>query len=214
MSPDKPDDLDEPLADLLAAMDARLAAGLGADVGPEPDLPPEQLQLFRMVRATLLNLEKTWPRTPRPEPAGPPPADATDAPMGAGRLGKFCLLRELGRGGNGVVFLAADTTTGREVALKLPRLEALLDPDLRQRFLREARLTIGLCHPAVVPVYEAGEVGAVCYLASEYAGETTPGSVAGGAGRTGAGPRGGGPAGGAGPRRPLPARSLPPAPRH
>src|SRR5262249_24056354 len=90
-----------------------------------------------------------------------------------GRVGRFLLRRELGRGGSGIVFLATDASSGREVALKLPRLEALLDPELRQRFLQEARVTIGLDHPGLVPVYEAGEVGAVCYIASAYVGETT-----------------------------------------
>jgi hypothetical protein len=66
------------------------------------------------------------------------------------------------------VFLAYDPSLHREVALKVPRPEALLTPDLRRRFLREARAAAGLDHPNVVPVYEAGEVGPVAYLAAAY----------------------------------------------
>ncbi len=84
------------------------------------------------------------------------------------RIGKFCIRRELGRGGMGIVFLATDTDAQRDIALKLPRMEALVDARLRDRFLHEARLTVGLSHPGLVSVYEVGEVGAVCYIASEY----------------------------------------------
>lgn len=84
------------------------------------------------------------------------------------QLGRFLIRRELGRGGFGIVFLADDPTLNRPVALKVPRPEALARPDLRQRFLREARITAGLDHPNIVPVYETGEIGAVCYIASTY----------------------------------------------
>src|SRR5262249_6878289 len=56
----------------------------------------------------------------------------------------------------------------RPIALKVPRPEALLTPELRQRFLREGQLAAGLDHPHLVPVHEAGEVGSICYLASAY----------------------------------------------
>jgi hypothetical protein len=83
-------------------------------------------------------------------------------------LGRFQIQSELGRGGFGIVFLAEDTRLGRAVALKVPRPEALANPDLRQRFLREARAAAGLEHPNIVPVYEAGEVGGISYIASAY----------------------------------------------
>jgi serine/threonine protein kinase len=84
------------------------------------------------------------------------------------RLGRFEVRRELGRGSFGVVFLAWDPQLGREVALKVPRPEALLSLELRQRFIREARAAAGLDHPNLVPVFEVGEVGPVCYIASAY----------------------------------------------
>jgi serine/threonine protein kinase len=84
------------------------------------------------------------------------------------RLGRFRIVRELGRGTFGVVFLAADPHLQRQVALKVPRAECLLASELRERFVREARAAAGLDHPNVVAVYEAGEVDGVYYIASAY----------------------------------------------
>jgi WD40 repeat protein/serine/threonine protein kinase len=84
------------------------------------------------------------------------------------RFGRFVVMRELGRGGFGIVFLATDTTLGRKVALKVPRVECLLTPEARGRFLREARAAAELDHPHVLPVYEAGALGPISYIASAY----------------------------------------------
>src|ERR1017187_4236936 len=65
------------------------------------------------------------------------------------QFGKFVLERELGRGGHGVVFLALDPTLGRRVALKIPRPDCLDDPDLKRRFLKEARAVAMLDHPGI-----------------------------------------------------------------
>jgi WD40 repeat protein/serine/threonine protein kinase len=93
------------------------------------------------------------------------PAEGTGTPD---HLGRFQIRRELGRGGFGVVFLAHDPQLRREVALKVPRPDVLVSPELRERFLREARAAAALDHPNVVPVYEAGAVGFVCYIAAAY----------------------------------------------
>ena len=171
-------------AALLAAYDEALAAGLPptldkqtlatlASVGGEglcEDLAWLGLLARRWPRraaraAWLGLLARRWPR--RADRAGTAP-EAQTAPGSPARLGRFRLLCELGRGGQGVVFLAFDPALGRQVALKVPRPEALLNPDLRQRFLREAHAAAGLDHPNLVPVYEAGEDGPVCYIASAY----------------------------------------------
>ena len=83
-------------------------------------------------------------------------------------IGRFELVREIGRGGHGVVLLAFDPVLHRRVALKVPRPEALLTPSMRRRFLREAQVAARLTHPNLVAVYEAGEVGPVCYIAAAY----------------------------------------------
>jgi WD40 repeat protein len=66
------------------------------------------------------------------------------------------------------VYLAYDPQLRREVALKVPRGEFLLTPELRARFLREARAAARLDHANVVAVHEVGEVGPFCYIASAY----------------------------------------------
>jgi serine/threonine-protein kinase len=99
-------------------------------------------------------------------PAAEAPAPTPGLPFT--RLGRFRIVRELGRGTFGMVFLALDPELRREVALKVPRPEALITPELRERFVREARAAAGLDHPNLVAVYEAGTVGPICYLASAY----------------------------------------------
>ena len=84
------------------------------------------------------------------------------------QLGRFQLLRRLGQGGYGVVFLAHDPALDRELALKVPRPEVLLTESLRHRFLREAESAAALDHPNIVPVFEAGSAGPICYIASAF----------------------------------------------
>lgn len=80
------------------------------------------------------------------------------------RFGKFDLLKELGRGGFGVVFLARDRVLDHLVALKMPHSHVLTNDELRERFLREARVAAGLHHPHIVTVHEAGVIGPVNYI--------------------------------------------------
>ena len=104
----------------------------------------------------------------RTEPA--PTADRTGSPgsPAAGQFGRFRILRTLGQGGFGIVFLAWDPALRRQVALKVPQPEALVTPEARKRFRREAQAAAGLDHPNIVPVYETGHVGTVAYIASAY----------------------------------------------
>src|SRR5262249_16820348 len=129
-----------PFADRLAAADDALAAGLPTEAGP---LWQRDLAFAQRVRRLL--------RPPAPDGAGPAP----EVPPGS-VLGRFRVVRELGRGGCGIVFLAEDPLLARAVALKLPRAELLTSPGGRERFLREARAAAGLDHPNIVPVFEAG----------------------------------------------------------
>ncbi len=80
--------------------------------------------------------------------------------------GTYRVLGELGRGGMGVVLLARDERLQRTVALKLIRPE-LLDDNLRERFLSEARAMARICHPSVLPIYALGEHEGMPYFVSE-----------------------------------------------
>jgi tetratricopeptide (TPR) repeat protein len=80
---------------------------------------------------------------------------------------KYELVRLLGRGGCGAVYLAKDTTLGRLVALKYLSQSR---PAEVERFVREARFAARLNNPAIVQVYEAGEVGGAPYIAMQHIG--------------------------------------------
>jgi serine/threonine-protein kinase len=82
--------------------------------------------------------------------------------------GEFRLLREIGRGGMGVVYLADDTQLQRRVAIKTLPPHLALDPAVRERFLREARTAAALSHPNIVPIYSAAERGGVVYFTMGY----------------------------------------------
>ncbi|MFO0796704.1 MAG: serine/threonine-protein kinase [Gemmataceae bacterium] len=109
------------------------------------------------------------------QPSGQPhpPQDATatflSPPVEAdevGRLGPYRVLKELGRGGMGAVFLAEDTLLKRRVALKV-MLPHVAGDAARARFLREARAVAALKHDHVVTVYQAGEENGVPFLTME-----------------------------------------------
>ncbi len=86
-----------------------------------------------------------------------------------GHLGaQFQIVRELGRGGMGVVFLARDIALHRLVAIKVLRYEFTASDEHRERFRREARMTARLSHPNIVPVHSFGEVDDLVYIVMKY----------------------------------------------
>jgi serine/threonine protein kinase/Tfp pilus assembly protein PilF len=87
---------------------------------------------------------------------------------GALFAGKYRVIRELGRGGMGVVFQAEDTKLKRPVALKLLPLELAHSPDAEERFLREAQAAAALDHPNICTVYEVGEKDGQAFIAMAY----------------------------------------------
>jgi hypothetical protein len=92
--------------------------------------------------------------------------------VAADRIGSevagYRIERVLGRGGMSVVYLAHDPRLKRNVALKVLAPELAEDEGFQARFLRESQLAASLDHPHVVPVYEAGEVAGLLYIAMRY----------------------------------------------
>jgi WD40 repeat protein/serine/threonine protein kinase len=84
-----------------------------------------------------------------------------------GRLASYRVLKVLGQGGMGVVFLAEDPQLQRLVALKTFQSQAAVNDLNRQRFLREARATAGIEHDHIVPIYQVGEAQGVPFLAMQ-----------------------------------------------
>jgi serine/threonine protein kinase len=98
----------------------------------------------------------------------------------AGRtIGPYLLVQELGRGGQGRVFLAEDARLRRPVALKVLAAWAGMSSDVLLRFQREAEITSKLDHPGVCPVNDAGFDGPFPYSAMRYVeGETLAAKLA------------------------------------
>ena len=100
-------------------------------------------------------------------PVGPnfgPPAAAGEV----GVLGPYRVLKQLGAGGMGAVYLALDPRLDRKLALKVMLPEFAADTAAKERFLREARAAARITHDNVVTVYEADERDRVPYIAMQF----------------------------------------------
>jgi predicted Ser/Thr protein kinase len=84
------------------------------------------------------------------------------------QVGRYELIRELGRGGMATVYLARQLDLDRRVALKELRPQGTWDPSFARRFLREARLAGSFSHPNIVTVHDYFEQDHVPYIAMEY----------------------------------------------
>src|SRR5262249_7863912 len=84
------------------------------------------------------------------------------------RLGDYQILREVGRGGMGIVYEAVQVSLGRHVALKVLPRHALLDSRHLQRFQREAKAAARLHHTNIVPVYGVGEENGLHYYVMQF----------------------------------------------
>jgi serine/threonine protein kinase/WD40 repeat protein len=124
----------------------RLLSVMGSDSPARPDVRMEQIKDDR--------------REPV-EPASGPLAVLE-------RLGDFRIIREIGRGGMGVVYEAEQVSLGRHVALKLLRQQRLADAQTRHRFEREARAAARLHHTNIVPVFGVGEQEGLPYYVMQY----------------------------------------------
>ena len=105
----------------------------------------------------------------------PPPAAQVDGPLRmlsfdfrGLKLGEFELVREIGRGASGVVYLGMQGTLDRKVAIKILAPQLVGSPNARKRFEREARAASGLRHPAIVSLLSYGEQQGAAYLVLEY----------------------------------------------
>ena len=84
------------------------------------------------------------------------------------QFGRYRIVREIGRGGMGVVFLAEDTALDRNVALKIPTFGDHTDERTIKRFLREARTAAKIKHENVCAVHDVGQVDGRHYLTMEF----------------------------------------------
>ena len=125
-----------------------------------PDLADEIRELF----PALVEVE----RVKEDQPARPGAAETAVALPPLGQVGDYRILREVGRGGMGVVYEAEQVSLGRRVALKVLPRQVSQDLKMLARFRREARSAAQLHHTNIVPVFEVGKAGEVSYYAMQF----------------------------------------------
>ncbi|MBI5864217.1 MAG: serine/threonine protein kinase, partial [Planctomycetes bacterium] len=123
-----------------------------------PDLAAEIRDLF----PTILAIESAKHET------DPTQGGTAVGPLRIERLGDFRIIRELGRGGMGVVYEAEQESLGRRVAIKLLAPHLAADASRLQRFEREARTAAGLHHTNIVPIFGVGEQDGHHYFVMQY----------------------------------------------
>ena len=173
-------EVDEKLVELLCQLD-EMATDVPFDVAHLNDLSEQQRAEFVSIRAclealgdlrtdelfsTVLNNGATISLE------GIDASSADNQPLQP-TFGRYRIERLIGEGGFARVFLATDSTLNRKVALKIPKSEGMASEESRARFRREAEAAATLAHPAIVPVFESGNVGEIQFIAFDYCDGTT-----------------------------------------
>lgn len=96
------------------------------------------------------------------------PAPDDEQNLSGEMIGVYRLVKELGRGGMGTVYLAYDTKLGRQAALKLLPSHLINDPERVRRFQREARSASALNHPNIITIFDFGHENGRDYIVSEF----------------------------------------------
>jgi len=94
-------------------------------------------------------------------------ADAAPGPGLPSHIGRYRITHRIGKGTMGQVFAALDESLGRDVAIKVMMADLQDDPEIRQRFYREAKVTGQLAHSNIVTVFDLGESNGHPYLVME-----------------------------------------------
>jgi tetratricopeptide (TPR) repeat protein len=163
-------------ADLLyAEYQARVRGSAPADLNEFARRFPRQADMLRRLvdqaSATLAcpPVAESDQQTLAPFPSTPAPTFPGASPGSLPEhFGRYRILRMLGQGGMGTVYLAHDTQLDRPVALKVPHFGGNADPAALGRFYREARAAATIEHPNICPVHDYGEIDGIPYLTMGY----------------------------------------------
>jgi eukaryotic-like serine/threonine-protein kinase len=155
------------LVDVLERYMADLEAGVAPDqqalLAAHPELAEELLPYLDSLR--LLHGATREMRPPRPAENGD---QVESKEPTARRIGEYQVVREIGRGGMGIVYEAHQESLNRRVALKILPFAAVMDQRQIARFRNEAQAAAQLHHPHIVPVFAVGQERGVYYYAMQY----------------------------------------------
>ncbi|MBI2805843.1 MAG: protein kinase [Planctomycetes bacterium] len=125
------------------------------------NIPPALVPFIAKDTATLSESHPTANATWNSAPSDARPGPNTGIPR---TIGRYQIIEAIGRGGFATVFRGWDDELHRHVALKIPHTSIAADPEMDGRFMREARATARLRHPAIVSLHEVGHDGDSTYL--------------------------------------------------
>jgi serine/threonine protein kinase len=153
---------------VVAALETYLEAGRTGRPWPREEFLARHAEIAEALNECLSGLEFIQSAAARL--AGQPAAatDRSDEIPPRAQLGDYRILREVGRGGMGVVYEAEQVSLGRRVALKVLPVAAAIDPKQRQRFQIEAQAAAQLQHPHIVPIFNVGCDQGVHYYAMQF----------------------------------------------
>jgi tetratricopeptide (TPR) repeat protein len=154
------------LDELLAEFANKLQKGERVDVNAYAEAHPEHAGRLRELLPAMQMLVAFECSVQGGD--GPPASDSAGRDAVPGELGDFRIVREVGRGGMGVVYEAQQISLNRRVALKVLPLAAALDAKQLQRFKNEAQAAACLHHHNIVPVYGIGCERAVHFYAMQF----------------------------------------------
>jgi serine/threonine-protein kinase len=156
----------EPIEELAESFLARYRAGERPSLSEYTAAHPELADRIRELFPALVEMEQAGSSV---GPAtGPVIARAGDSGSLLATLGDFRIVREVGRGGMGVVYEAVQESLGRHVALKVFAPWTRAEPKLIERFQREAKAAARLHHTNIVPVFGVGAHGGHRYYAMQF----------------------------------------------
>ncbi|AMV19412.1 serine/threonine-protein kinase [Planctomyces sp. SH-PL14] len=152
-----PDGQADPLEPILERFTDELRRGRNPSVDMYCARHPDQSGELRELLPVIASMErwKQWRELPGP--------NSELELEQLEELGECDLIREVGRGGMGIVFEALERRIGRKVAVKVLLKKSFIEADWRERFQREARIVARLQHANIVPVYRYGEERGYCY---------------------------------------------------
>lgn len=155
----------DPLEELTEKFVREIQEGKSPDIERYVQLLPDQESEIRQLLPTIQLMEQLkGGSAPELEPS--PPNSVGN--LTGKRLGEFVLLRQIGKGGMGIVYQAVQQGLDRRVALKVMNRESIVSSTQLKRFRREVRLAANLHHNHIVPVFSVGQDRGVHYYSMQY----------------------------------------------